>query len=528
MYKAPPRDISIDILKCIAAIMITNSHMDILYGDYSYLATGGAIGDALFFFCSGYTLFLGRDMDFFNWYKRRINRIYPTVFTWALIAAVFFDQRYDMPEILIKGGGWFVSCIMIYYVVLWFIRKFLKKHLKWVFFMAATITLLWYFVLGFGEKSGNNMYGWNYFKWCYYFLFMLLGSMMGLKRNLNKKTYPFFEGLYDKHIHIIPIFLKLLICIVLFFGLCWFKCQTGIGWELLQISSLIPLLGTTYYFWRLSNTKLLTQAYHHHLTGPIIRFISGLCLEIYLVQYNLFTDKLNNIFPLNLLVIFFTILVTAYLLRCLSRIWSQTFKDGDYDWRAVTKLYNIMIQSKKDLKYYLSEDLKRFNNHKPNIKDWLLHNEIWYIFHYIRHLRYVEYYKNTNKNKILFFYHFFRYKRLGFKLKITIYPNTIGAGLRIYHVGDFIHIGAQCHIGHNCTLLPGVVFGNKYEKATDTQIIAGNNCYFGLGAKIFGSIIIGNNVTIGANAVVTKDIPDNAIVGGIPAKVLRFKEINIL
>ena len=108
-----------------------------------------------------------------------------------------------------------------------------------------------------------------------------------------------------------------------------------------------------------------------------------------------------------------------------------------------------MIQSKKDLKYYLSEDLKRFNNHKPNIKDWLLHNEIWYIFHYIRHLRYVEYYKNTNKNKILFFYHFFRYKRLGFKLKITIYPNTIGAGLRIYHVGDFIHIGAQCHIGHN-------------------------------------------------------------------------------
>ena len=95
-------------------------------------------------------------------------------------------------------------------------------------------------------------------------------------------------------------------------------------------------------------------------------------------------------------------------------------------------------------------------------------------------------------------------------------------------MGDFIHIGAQCHIGHNCTLIHGVVFGNKYEKATDTQIIAGNNCYFGLGAKIFGSIIIGNNVTIGANAVVTKDIPDNAIVGVIPAKVLRFKEINIL
>ncbi|WP_392356307.1 DapH/DapD/GlmU-related protein [Bacteroides fragilis] len=58
--------------------------------------------------------------------------------------------------------------------------------------------------------------------------------------------------------------------------------------------------------------------------------------------------------------------------------------------------------------------------------------------------------------------------------------------------------------------------------------MAGNNCYFGLGAKIFGSIIIGNNVTIGANAVVTKEIPDNANDGGIPAKVLRFIVINIL
>lgn len=51
------RNISIDILKCIAAILITNSHMDSLYGQYSILATGGAIGDVLFFFCSGFTLF---------------------------------------------------------------------------------------------------------------------------------------------------------------------------------------------------------------------------------------------------------------------------------------------------------------------------------------------------------------------------------------------------------------------------------------------------------------------------------------
>lgn len=68
-----------------------------------------------------------------------------------------------------------------------------------------------------------------------------------------------------------------------------------------------------------------------------------------------------------------------------------------------------------------------------------------------------------------------------------------------------------------------MVFGNKHEKATGEKIIVGDNCYFGLGAKIFGSVRIGNNVTVGANAVVTKDIPDNAVVGGVPAKIIKIK-----
>lgn len=181
-----------------------------------------------------------------------------------------------------------------------------------------------------------------------------------------------------------------------------------------------------------------------------------------------------------------------------------------------------MIRSKVDLKYYLSEDLKRFNK-KPNFKDRLLHNEAWYIYKYLIHLRYVEYYKNTKRSRVLFLYHWFRYKRLGFKLRFTIYPNTIGPGLRIYHTGDFVHVKPTCRIGKNCTLLPGVVFGNKYEKEDNSIIEVGDNCYFGLGVKLFGSLKIGNNVTIGANAVVTKDIPDNAVVGGIPAKIIKFK-----
>lgn len=52
----------------------------------------------------------------------------------------------------------------------------------------------------------------------------------------------------------------------------------------------------------------------------------------------------------------------------------------------------------------------------------------------------------------------------------------------------------------------------------------GNDVYIAKGAIVIGGISIGNNVTIGANAVVTKPVPDNAIVAGVPAKILRIKD----
>ena len=49
---------AIDILKFFAVFLVMNSHMEICYPKFQFLATGGAIGDALFFFASGFTLFL--------------------------------------------------------------------------------------------------------------------------------------------------------------------------------------------------------------------------------------------------------------------------------------------------------------------------------------------------------------------------------------------------------------------------------------------------------------------------------------
>lgn len=181
-----------------------------------------------------------------------------------------------------------------------------------------------------------------------------------------------------------------------------------------------------------------------------------------------------------------------------------------------------MITNKTELKDYLTEDLKRFNK-KPTLKDWVLKNEWAYIYKYIKTLRYLEYYLNSKK-KLPYLFYFFKYKRLCYKLSIDIKPNNVGPGFRIMHLGGLVCMKKNCRIGKNCTILPGVVIGNKHLNDDNSWVYIGDNCYIGLGAKIFGQVNIGNNVTIGANAVVTHDIPDNAVVGGIPARIIRIKK----
>lgn len=184
---------------------------------------------------------------------------------------------------------------------------------------------------------------------------------------------------------------------------------------------------------------------------------------------------------------------------------------------------NFETMTKSELKQLLTEDLQRYGGKRPGMKDHFVRNEKYYLYTIVRCIRMMEYHKGkAGLSKLLLLYYWYRYKRLSLRFSITLYPDTFGGGLRIYHTGGFTHIGKNCRIGKNCTILPGVVFGNKHEAETDDLIIVGDNCYFGLGARIFAPVKIGNNVIVGANSVVTKDIPDNAVVGGIPARIIRM------
>lgn len=132
-------------MKFFAAILITNSHMVGLYpGRWSILSTGGAIGDALFFFCSGYLLMMGKQLDFFNWYKRRVNRIFPTIFAVALIGILFCGNNPTLKDVIIKGGGWFVQAIFLFYALFWFVKKYLNKKLIIAYSIDCVVILIWF------------------------------------------------------------------------------------------------------------------------------------------------------------------------------------------------------------------------------------------------------------------------------------------------------------------------------------------------------------------------------------------------
>lgn len=181
--------------------------------------------------------------------------------------------------------------------------------------------------------------------------------------------------------------------------------------------------------------------------------------------------------------------------------------------------------TKQELKEILQLDAARYGDKIPNLKDWVINNESWFIFHLVKHIRYQEYHCNKKGwHRLAYFYHLYCYKRLSLKLQISLYPGTIAGGLRIYHAGGPTLISPKCRIGRNCTIVSGVVFGNKYEMGDNKITTVGDNCYFGIGTKIMGAVNIGNNVTIGANAVITHDIPDNAVVGGVPARVIKIKD----
>jgi serine O-acetyltransferase len=99
------------------------------------------------------------------------------------------------------------------------------------------------------------------------------------------------------------------------------------------------------------------------------------------------------------------------------------------------------------------------------------------------------------------------------------YSVKIGHSFYIGHFGGII-INANVIIGDNCNISQGVTVGvSGYNEKRGTPIL-GNEVYIGANAVIAGKINIGNNVLIGACSMVKDSFPENSVVMGVPAKII--------
>ncbi len=104
---------------------------------------------------------------------------------------------------------------------------------------------------------------------------------------------------------------------------------------------------------------------------------------------------------------------------------------------------------------------------------------------------------------------------------IEIHPGAqLGRGLFIDH-GMGVVIGETAVVGEDVTLFQGVTLGGTGKQRGKRHPTIGNHVVVGAGAKVLGSIHVGDNAMIGANAVVVRDVPSHSTVVGIPGRVAR-------
>ena len=176
-----------------------------------------------------------------------------------------------------------------------------------------------------------------------------------------------------------------------------------------------------------------------------------------------------------------------------------------------------MIRSHQDFLAYREADrrqLRREARFNP------FYDEVWL---FQRLLRRVEYLMNCRPRWNPFWtlalkLYAYRLHRQGVRCGFEIPPNTFGPGLSIAHRGTIV-VHPQARIGANCRIHVDVVIGTSPGPPPEPVPQLGDNVYIGPGAKIFGGIVLGDNLVVGANSVVNRSFPEGHMtVAGAPAR----------
>lgn len=175
-----------------------------------------------------------------------------------------------------------------------------------------------------------------------------------------------------------------------------------------------------------------------------------------------------------------------------------------------------------EYKNYILSDLYRYRGKKTKKEFWRIYFSIPG-FKYTFWLRTARFFKDLPLCLPLYILARLILNRLNYKYGICIpYNTSIDTGLYIGHFGGII-VSHKTVIGKNFNINQGVTIGATYGGKKPGTPIIGDNVYVGPGVFIIGGIQIGNNVAIGANTVVNKPVPDNAVVVSPSGEIISYK-----
>lgn len=291
-------------LRALAAILITNSHYTGVY-PIDILASGGLLGDVIFFALSGFVLVNIKE-DFLNWYKKRLIRIYPSIWIITLVYIVLGFYTFDNWSIgsyfIYPTYYHFIASIVVLYVPYYFIVKnqYFKSRVPSIMLITFILQLIIY--MFFYDKSYYHID--TVREPMIRFLFFQ-SMMMGLYFRTNHLKYV------NQKKSINWIFLMLSVIVYFITKLAFVKVE---DLSQFQIVNQITLFIALYYMFKCFASIDGQLVKMPNIIRTLVAFIAKITLQIYAVQYVIIPKFANIVFPLNWIIITSLITSSAYIL----------------------------------------------------------------------------------------------------------------------------------------------------------------------------------------------------------------------
>lgn len=306
-----------EFLRCVAIIMIVNSHLDVFY-PIPALGTGGAIGNSLFFMLSSFGLFLSNQnnpLPFKQYLRGRVRKIYPSV--WIALVSLFLPSKLFIDNSLIDLNGilyflsyfiypyhnWFLGGLMAYYILGYYIMMHYNDRVLYCF-IAILIAFYAYLYIYHTDLTKWSVES-SHVRYLSYFSIFLSGVFIA-NRNENIK----YNGTID--------FAVLFFFLALMYGHKYLMHKNfTISLQFIQQLLLFPIV---FYCLKISRSHFIQNLMANKTIATIVHFISTKTLQIFIVHGYLITCILifKVHFPYNVLTVVILTLILASLMHIIA------------------------------------------------------------------------------------------------------------------------------------------------------------------------------------------------------------------